>query len=98
MKTRTSFVANSSSSSFVLVGVPMEQFKELYPDKDPYDDEFEFDTVDEGDIVGYKLLRLSDCGVDSRDAKRFAESVTSSITTLEELGFKDIKVYYGEGY
>lgn len=96
MKTRTSFVANSSSSSFVLVGFPASQFEELYPDKNPDDEEFEFDDADDGEILGYRHLRINDYSIESTDARAFGEGIIQSVEALEALGFKDVKLYYGE--
>lgn len=63
MKIRKGFVSNSSSSSFVMYGftITEKELNRVYPDRDYFYDEEDFDTVNADGRYGVgKLLAESD--------------------------------------
>lgn len=91
MKRRVSFVANSSSSSFLLCGVDRSEFKELYPN-DPYNVDKDIIELDAGEMIGVKVY-YNDWG--SIDAQELVEKISYAKLRMESLGFKDTQFYYG---
>jgi hypothetical protein len=95
MKTRTGFVSNSSSSSFILLGVKItseEAEKKLQPsDYDAFDVVYDDDSVYCGDLIQSSdgdYLACGSCALDTLKSNFKAQTAASKLD-------KDVKLYYG---
>lgn len=92
MKISAGFISNSSSSSFILVGV--ELTGEEYEKNEGYIEENNLDVVygDEGYLVGSKIASaIEEDGNDSWDLSL----VESLKVKLASISSSSIKIYYG---
>jgi hypothetical protein len=102
MKIRSGFVSNSSTSSFVILGVKMKKtgdemeeltrkHKDLYAEFDDNNNEF---------IVGYKVARWSDDSVPAEVNKPILELSERAEKALAPLGIKadQIRLFVGSHY
>jgi hypothetical protein len=95
MKIRNGFVSNSSSSSFIMIGVDSSLVKNSYEDIKEIDSLY-IEAMGIDELVGYVL---SDSGEDYLNDGRISISEINkkSEQLVEHLGvnIEDIKIYYG---
>lgn len=107
MKTRSGWVSNSSSSSFICVGFKRSLANSFFEGKlnennSIYEiiDETPYETFDGGSIIGETLARFS--SEDSISNNNFSiEEIYSKAKEIAEffnIDPDDIKVYFGEEY
>ena len=90
MKRRFAFVANSSTSSFLIFGVERDVFEKAFPDcDDPYD----MDLASADGVIGYEIFFTEDSGVE--EYEDVVSAVTNVKAKLEKLGLTGGKFYYG---
>lgn len=107
MKIRTSFVSNSSSSSFVVVGIriPEKKFNEM-GGCEFFEDKFEYVDFPEGEdeaILGKRIGRWSEgegeVGVISfEEVVKMREEVSIAVNELFPDGEYNMELIYGESY
>lgn len=94
MKIRQGFVSNSSSSSFVIVGVKMLKMDTDSPEYEKLEEKYSIEEDEDGWIVGYPICSVSEYGVDIA-----IESVERSIKKAkEDFPGQDIRLYAGTTY
>jgi hypothetical protein len=99
MKIRNGFVSNSSSSSFIMIGVPSsalgEDFDEDYHEKDGLESVY-VERKGYNYIVGYVLTDSRDDELDDGDISS-NEIQLKSIEISDKLGvsIEKVKLYYG---
>ena len=93
MKIRNSFVSNSSSSSFILIGI--EITNEEYEANKEYIRKNKLDLVYENDedmLLGFKFAS----SIEEDENSSFDLSEIDSIkTTLNQISKNPVKIYYG---
>lgn len=92
MKIRFGFVSNSSSSSFVLVGVDSSNLTDKQKEE-LYTNGFEDNSYDDPQAIGVRW-RASDYEVESISI----DEINGAAKKLKDLGFNNVKVYFGEVY
>ena len=105
MKIRTGFVSNSSSSSFIAIGVRgTEEIKQrvmnLNIDKDDYYyygcDDFIYDDSDYG-IIGTEIASVDDCGYINTGEISFEEieNLTKELSEKYQIPKSEFKIIMG---
>jgi hypothetical protein len=98
MKIRSGFVANSSTSSFMMYGVCID----YDPEGDKDDEDFDFDYYDETEKVGLDHYQLGDSnhfiGIsmsqigDDETGKQFKDKITKKVNEfLDKIGYTGIR-------
>lgn len=91
MKFRNGFVSNSSSSSFVMLGVRVhDNSDELYSKLYKQDKKIRCHEVEDGEVIGYDLARWSD--EDWGDFEISQLQIEETLEKLNNLGFKDTEI------
>lgn len=107
MKIRTSFVSNSSSSSFVVVGirVPEDKFNEM-GGYEFFEDKFNYVDFPEGEdkaILGERIGHWSEGeggvgGISFEEVMKMREGVFTAVRELFPDGAYEVELIYGESY
>ena len=95
MKIRNGFVSNSSSSSFVVVGIKLESLDYDSPEYAKYEEKYSIEQLGDGVIVGYSVCAVDEYGVEDTSLQEVEKIIKAA---KDDFPDQDVRLYAGTTY